>query len=365
MQRRSRQPALPVRAHEGVVVEMRVGGADPVDLFLLARSQGLVRVEAPDAREKPLPAQDLVAAGDDAVEVIRDVEDRRVAVGDLRVERQEIGRHVVGGVGGLDTLEQRDRLLDPHAPMSEQAALDAQHRLAAVRADDERRDQVEDDVVVVAAIERDAVGGAGLDHAAHDVEGAVAVERRDLDRDDVLDGREAAPERHRQHQPADGGLQIEADQRNLARDRLGVRDQLVLARALERGKRQEPRVVAEAARRLRLAHRLRRAAGETRDHDQRTARPLHSAAHREREHGLVEPDVADGELGGVHADGEAAGAGIEVVARQRPLATGVEPALRIERERVRGDHHAPAQGREHLVGPILPAQRHLDSRRVP
>ena len=108
-------------------------------------------------------------------------------------------------------------------------------------------------MVVVAGIERDAVGGAGLDHAAHHVERAVAVERRDLDRDHVLDRREAPPERHRQHDAADGGLQIEADQRNFARDRLRMRDQLVLARALHGGEREQPGVIAEAARDLRFA----------------------------------------------------------------------------------------------------------------
>ena len=107
--------------------------------------------------------------------------------------------------------------------------------------DGEGRHQVEHDVVVVAGIERDAVGGAGLDHAAHHVERAVAIERRDLDRDDILDRGKAPPERRRQHDAADGGLQIEADQRNFARDGLRVRDQLVFAGALHGGEREQAR----------------------------------------------------------------------------------------------------------------------------
>ena len=174
-----------------------------------------------------------MAAGDHAVEVVGDVEDRGVAVGHLRVERQQIGRHAVGGDRGVNARSSSSTaflthtLQWPSRPPLMRTVVDA-----PFARHDERREQIEHDVVVVAGVERDAVGGAGLDHAAHDVEGAVAVERRDLDRDHVLDRREAAPERHRQHDAADGRLQVEADQRNLPRDRLRVRDQLVLARAL-------------------------------------------------------------------------------------------------------------------------------------
>ena len=62
---------------------MRIGGADAVDLLHLAGSERFVRIEAPDAFEQALAAQDLVAAADHAVEVVGDIEDRRVAVGHL------------------------------------------------------------------------------------------------------------------------------------------------------------------------------------------------------------------------------------------------------------------------------------------
>ena len=74
----------------------------------------------------------------------------------------------------------------------------------------------------------------------------------------------------------------------------------------------------------------------------------HSAAlpHRELQHRPVEPGVADRELGGMHADREPAGAGVEIVARERALAAGVELAAGIERERMRRDHGALAQRRQ-------------------
>jgi hypothetical protein len=49
------------------------------------------------------------------------------------------------------------------------------------------------DAVVVAGVERDVIA-SGLDHRADDIERLVAVERRDLDGDDVVDFGEAAPE---------------------------------------------------------------------------------------------------------------------------------------------------------------------------
>ena len=63
------------------------------------------------------------------------------------------------------------------------------------------------------------------DDAAHHVERAVAVERRDLDRHDVVDRREAGPEIGAEIEAADRRLQVEADQRDFLGDRPAVLDQ--------------------------------------------------------------------------------------------------------------------------------------------
>src|SRR5436190_8980253 len=60
----SREPACEVCAHEGVIGEMRVSGADAIDLLHLAGSKRLVRLEAPDAFEQALTPQDFVAPAD-------------------------------------------------------------------------------------------------------------------------------------------------------------------------------------------------------------------------------------------------------------------------------------------------------------
>src|SRR5919109_858039 len=128
--------------------------------------------------------------------------------------------------------------------------------------------------------------------------------------------------------------------------------------AAKRGERKKSRVVPEAARELRLLDRLRGAAGEARDHDRSFARPARGGAHREFQHRLEQSCLANGELGGVHADREPARAGIEIIAGEGALTPGIELAVAVERERMRGNHYALAQRREHLRGPFVPARHH-------
>ena len=92
-------------------------------------------------------------------------------------------------------------------------------------------------MVVVAGIERDALLGVRLRDAEGDIEGAVAVERRHLDRHDVVDRREPGPEGARQRNATHRRLQIEADQRHFPGHRGAVLDQFVLAGTLQRGQR--------------------------------------------------------------------------------------------------------------------------------
>src|SRR5262249_56466789 len=116
----SGEPALQVRAHEGIVVEVRVGRADAIDLLALPGSQRLARVEAPDAFEQSLPAQDFVAARDHAMKAVGRVEDRGVAVGHLRVERQEFSGYLVLGDRRVDAIHKLDRTLAPFPQYSPQ-----------------------------------------------------------------------------------------------------------------------------------------------------------------------------------------------------------------------------------------------------
>ena len=214
-------------------------------------------------------------------------------------------------------------------------------------------------MIVVAGIERDPLRSAGLDDSTHHVKGSIPVERRDLDRHDVVDRRETAPEGERQDETANRRLQIEADKRDFTRDRGCVRDQFVFRRALHRRERQEAGMIVEPSSDLRFAHGLFRAAGKSGDHDRGRRRPFSGRAHRDLQHRCVQTDVTNCELGRVHADGEAARARIEIVASKRPLPTCVELTLAIQCKRVSRNDRAAPQRREHLLRPVRPVQSNL------
>ena len=122
----SSQPALAVCAHELIVGEMRIGRTHAVDRFPLTWAQAFVRIKAPDAGQQPLPAQNFMTAGDDAMKVVGGVEHGGVGVGDLGIERQQRGRNVVCGDRSVNAIKEFDGFLDPDAPVPEQAALDPQ-----------------------------------------------------------------------------------------------------------------------------------------------------------------------------------------------------------------------------------------------
>src|SRR3984893_3991675 len=96
--------------------------ADAVDLLHLAGAEALGGIEAPGSLEQALTPQDLMTAGDAAVEIIGDVEECAVAVGDAGVERQEIGGYRVLVPRGAAPLELFDGARRPHRPVAEQAA---------------------------------------------------------------------------------------------------------------------------------------------------------------------------------------------------------------------------------------------------
>ena len=88
-----------------------------------------------------------------------------------------------------------------------------------------------------------------------------------------------------------------------------MRDQFVFACTFQRCQAQQARVVAEPARDLRLAPRLRRGPGQARDHEQRAPaverRPLARGLCGELEHRLVKASLADRELRRVHTHRQA------------------------------------------------------------
>jgi hypothetical protein len=69
---------------------MRISGEHAIDLTDLPGTQILMRIEAPAAGEQALASQDFVNPRDAAREQMRPIEERRVRVGQLGAERQQL-----------------------------------------------------------------------------------------------------------------------------------------------------------------------------------------------------------------------------------------------------------------------------------
>ena len=200
-------------------------------------------------------------------------------------------------------------------------------------------------MVVVAGVEDDPVLGPGGDDTADHVERAVAVERRNLDRHHPLERREAGPEGGTEIEATDGRLEVEADQRNLAPDGLAVGDERVVARALERSQADQGGVIAETGQ-PRLGHGL---GGAPQAPATITGGGASRAASRRRSPSLPRSTVSYRPASRIAnwvvctPTARRRRRGVEVVASQGALATRIEDAPGIERERVRRDGEAFAQ----------------------
>src|ERR1700704_2508476 len=266
--------------------------ADAVDLLHLAVAEALGRIETPDSLKQSLPPQNFVTAGDAAVKIVGDVEERAVAIGDPGIERQEIRWHRVLVTRGAAPLELLDRVCGPYRPVAEQAAAEIGTRGDALVAQIERQREVEQDMVVIAGIERDAIERARGGYTAQDVERAVTIERRDLDGDDIVDSCKTPPEIRAENDAADRRLQIKADQRNFARHRLAMGDDLVFGCGFHRGEAEQPRVITDAARDLRFSCGLPRRAGQPGDPPPRLFWSGRRGLRRQFQHRPVQPGIA-------------------------------------------------------------------------
>ena len=122
---------------ERIVAEIGPGPPHPVNFTVLANTQSLPLVEAPDPLQKPLTAEHLMEAGDAATKAVGGVEVGAVAIGD---------GHGGRGEGCIDTpraaaLEERDGRPRVDGPMPKEPT-DKPQRLPL---DVERRDEISDD----------------------------------------------------------------------------------------------------------------------------------------------------------------------------------------------------------------------------
>ena len=105
------QPFFAVFADEGIVIQVRVGGVDAVDLGGLARGKRFLGIQAPGAGKQSLATQDLVNAGNTAGKGVGGIEERGIAVGDGGGAGEEfLGHRQVFGRKAMAFVEKRDGL---------------------------------------------------------------------------------------------------------------------------------------------------------------------------------------------------------------------------------------------------------------
>jgi len=284
-------------------------------------------------------------AGDAPGESVRRVEKGGVAVGDRHVPAEEFGgnRAAAGLDHGMDLFEQLDRLVRPAAPVAEESAANP-HPLFAGSGDDPVPGQeVDYNVVIVAGVEGDVAPGFG--DGAHHVESLVAVERRHLDCQHVVDLGELLPEFVRQRAAADAGLKVESDDRHDFRHGAAVFEHLFDGAAAIGAQADQPGVVAAFDRELRFIERLFGLAADSGDFEDfapGAQTPFVDESGGFAEHRFEEPDlrVADFELGGVDADRDAARARVDIIAAEGALVARRKTTLRVERQRLGGDDRA-------------------------
>ncbi len=243
----------------------------------------------------------------------------------------------------MTLVEKFNGFASPDGPMAEEAADDAALDLFAVDGKNVRSEQVHYDVVVVAGVERNVAAGFG--DGAHDVESLVTIEGSDFDGGDIFDFGELAPEIVRENAAADGGLEIKADDGKNLCDSAAVGEERCIGGVGKCGEAKESGVVAKIGEECGFANGLGRVATDSADTDERSGTTAVGAVDffgGECQNGFEEADlgIANGELRGVNTDGEASGAGGDVVARECALAAFVEATIRVERERMRGDDRA-------------------------
>ena len=165
------EPAVAVGVDEFVIAQPRIGLGDPGEFFGLPRRKDLGGIEAMDGGEKALPAEDLVNAGKAALEVIGGVEEGCIGIGQGGVFHQPLGGNLILHSGDFDFLEEFDRAFRPNAELTEKPADDEPPLTGKFPG----REQIEDDVVVVAGVKRDVVA-ASLQHRSNHVDGLIAIE---------------------------------------------------------------------------------------------------------------------------------------------------------------------------------------------
>jgi hypothetical protein len=106
-------------ANERIVVQMRIGCVDAIDLVLLSRAKRFLWIEAPCALQQTLAPQDFVQPCDATSKAVGCVEKGRIRVGDFdAVLKKFSGSAGCAPSGGLAFAEEFHRAPGPDGPVA-------------------------------------------------------------------------------------------------------------------------------------------------------------------------------------------------------------------------------------------------------
>src|SRR5271157_1259258 len=97
-----------------------------------------------------------------------------------------------------------NRCFRPHCPLAEEAACKANSISTKIKFSQ----KIEKNVVVISCVERDFSSTPGFGYGASDIERVIAVERSNLDCDQVFNFRQPAPEFVGQNTTSNAALQV-------------------------------------------------------------------------------------------------------------------------------------------------------------
>ena len=159
-----------------VVGKPWIGRKNAVDLFFLTRSKGFVWIQTPDTFQQSLPSQHLVAPRNAPCEVICDVEECCIRIGNLRVKRHKIGGYRFPGGHILAAFKEFHGFLGPDRPMPKQPAPYSDDNRFTVPYDCEGGNKIGKNMIVIPSIESNSILSACCDNASDYIKCAIAVE---------------------------------------------------------------------------------------------------------------------------------------------------------------------------------------------
>src|ERR1700676_1547534 len=140
--------------NEFVILQVMIKLADAIDLLCLTGGQIFVRIQTPAPFEKTLPSQNFVDARNASMKIVNRIEQRRICVGDLLRQRQQIRRNIADLLPSGP--EMSDSLLCPYRPVAQQAAGKTDSLVAELIGGK----QIDQNIIVIARIQSDLLSAA-------------------------------------------------------------------------------------------------------------------------------------------------------------------------------------------------------------